>query len=318
MQILDNISLEKLSILEKKEYYKKIREECLMKKDNQVQIGQNIIKSIYPFLRKYKVEIQGDENIPKDSNVLFVVNHSNSHDIFNAYEVLSLLDRKGSVMVATDCLNPITVEIFNVSNATLLDRRNREDRYNSIVSLSKKILSGKDGVIFGEGTWNLHPILPMHNIKCGSSKISAITQVPIIPTIFEYVENDGLFIKDSELFKKCVIRFGKPIVFNYNESLIDNTNKVKDSMVVTRKQIWNDFNINKKSINEIDPEIYINHTYAKKFKALGFTYDSKKEQEFLLFLGNEKKENEYTIDDNGILKPGITEKNKKLRKILYK
>ena len=158
MEILGSVSVDSLSISQQKEYYENLRKQCIFMRDNQLKVGQNVIKYVYPFLRRYKLELQGEENIPKDSNVLFLVNHSNSHDIFTAYEVLSSLRRKGSVMVATDCLNLITTEIFNISDATLLDRRKKEDRQNSVLTLSKKILSGKDGVIFGESTWNLHPI----------------------------------------------------------------------------------------------------------------------------------------------------------------
>ena len=50
-----------------------------------------------------------------------------SHDIVTTYEVLSMLDRRSGVMVATDCLNSITTGIFAISNATLLDRRYRSN-----------------------------------------------------------------------------------------------------------------------------------------------------------------------------------------------
>ena len=309
---------ENLSLLEQKQYYEKLREQCLFVRDNQFRFGQGIIKNIYPFLRQYKLEIQGEENIPKDSNALFLVNHSNSHDIFTAYEALSLLKRSASVMVATDCLNSITTEIFNISNATLLDRRKKEDRQNSVLSLSKKILSGNDGVIFGESTWNLHPTLPMHNLRKGAAMISAIAQVPVIPTIFEYIEEDGIFKTEGQLYKKCVIRFGKPIMINYGESLISQSNQVREDMIEIRKQIWNDYNIRREVLSDIDPLVYVNHTFLKKFKAFGFTYDSRKEQEFLLFLENELRANEYTLDFEGNLIPGITEKNFELSKILRK
>ena len=103
-------------------------------------------------------------------------------------------------------------------------------------------------------------------------------------------------------------------MLNYEEDLITQTNRIKEEMENIRKSIWSSYNINRSSINEIDPNEYINHTYLKKFKALGFTYDSKKEQEFLLFLENELKENEYTIDDKGDFVPGITEKDSKIIK----
>lgn len=316
MHFLSNKELDNLSNSERKEYFNALRDYCLLIKDNQLQIGQELIYRLYPLLRNYKLELEGIENIPNDSNVLFVVNHSNSHDIFTAYEILSKLNRKGSVMVATDCLNTATTQIFNISNATLLDRRKAEDRNTSIYRFSKKILEGKDGVIFGESTWNLHPIKPMHNIKQGASKICAITQVPIIPTIFEYIETNDFVDKEKDLIKKCIIRFGKPIIINYDDDLISQTNKIKQSMIDIRKGIWTDYNIDRRFISNIDPELYVNHTYSKKFEAFGFTYDSRKEQEYILFLEGEPNENEYCINPNGEFVPGITEKNAKLRKVL--
>ena len=318
MEILMDSDLENLSLSDKKDYYKRLREKCLLLKDKQLHVGQGLIKNFYPLFRGYKLELEGVENIPVDSNVLFLFNHSNSHDIFTAYEILSQLQRKGSVMVATDCLNPITTEIFNISNATLLDRRNKEERHNSIYTMSSKILSGNDGVIFGESTWNIHPTLIMHNIRRGVSAISAITQVPVIPTIVEYIEKDEFIKSESDLYKKCLIRFGKPIMIDYDSNLIAQTDIIKNSMIEIRNQIWRDYSIKRTSLSDIDPSIYINHTYIKKFKAFGFTYDSQKEQEYLLFLENEKKENEYTLDDNGNLIPGITEKNFELKKLLHK
>ena len=314
----DIMSFSSNTVSDKKEYYENLRRECLLLKDSQKQFGQGLIKRVYPILRGYKLEIQGEENIPGDSNVIFVVNHSNSHDIFTAYEVLSALQRKGSVMVATDCLNKLTTQIFNISNATLLDRRKKDERESSVLRLSKKIIDGKDGVIFGESTWNLHPTLPMHNIRNGASKISLITQRPIVPTVFEYIEEDGIVESESKLYRKCLIRFNKPIMPGYNDDLSSESSKIKESMSRMRKGIWDDYGITRDSLYDVDPKVYINHTYIKKFKALGFTYDSKEEQKYLLFLENDKKENEYTIDINGELKPGITEKEFELRKLLKK
>lgn len=302
--------MEKFNVEEfssKKEYYEYLRNICLNIKNNQLKIGQDAIKAFYPLFRNYKIELEGVENIPNDTNALFVLNHSTSHDIFTAYEFLSMLNRKGSVMVATDCLSPITTKIFDISNATLLDRRNKDERKNSVLELSQKIIDGNDGVVFGEGTWNLHPTLPMHIIHNGAAKISLITKVPIIPTIVEYVEVDDLVKTDAQLYKKCVIRFGKPINQDYNNSLIENSSNVRDAMTDMRKGVWADYGINRSSIECVDPIMYVNHTYAKKFKAIGFTFDSNKEEKYLIY-DKDLKENEYTIDEYGYFKPGITKK----------
>ena len=217
-------------------------------------------------------------------------------------------------MVATDCLSPATTQIFNISNATLLDRRVKKERSQSILSLSNKILNGNDGLIFSEGTWNLHPYKAMHNIQNGASKISLITQVPIVPTIIEYIEKNELVTSDAQLFSKCIIRFGKPIMINFDDELTLQSEYIKKEMSVMRKQIWIDYNIKKGSIDLVDPQIYLNHTYAKKYKAIGFTYNSKVEQDYLLFTNMEKKENEYTMDEKGNFVPGITEKKEILLK----
>lgn len=294
-----------------KEYYEYLRKMCLNNMKNNYSFGQDAIKTFYPLLRNYKIELEGTENIPNDTNVLFVLNHSTSHDIFTAYEVLSMLNRRGSVMVATDCLNLITTGIFAISNATLLDRRNKSERKNSVLELSKKIVSGNDGVIFGEGTWNLHPTLPMHIIQNGAAKISLISQVPVIPTVMEYIEVNDLVENDAQLFKKCIIRFGKPVYPRYDNDLIEESKSIRNAMSDIRKDIWTDFEINRDSIEDIDPIMYVNHTYAKKFKALGFTFNSETEQKYLLF-DSESKESEYRIDENGEFKPGII--TKRLRK----
>lgn len=169
-------------------------------------------------------------------------------------------------------------------------------------------------MIFGESTWNIHPTLPMHNIRNGAAKISLISEVPIIPVIFEYIENDGIITSENDLIKKCVIRFGHPIMIDYNNVISSQSNNIKDYMTNMRKNIWNNYNIRKDSLEDIDPSIYVNHTYVKKFKALGFKYDSRKEQEFLLFINDEPHENEYTFDGEGSLVPGITEKGFEYKK----
>ena len=211
-------------------------------------------------------------------------------------------------MAGSDCLNFLSNLVFYSSNFTLLDRNNKNNRNDSIYRMSKYIQNGFDGVIFGEGTWNLHPVLSMHNIRLGATYVSAINDVPVIPTIFEYVENDGLVDKESKLYKKCIVRFGKPYTFNYNEGIINQTKTINSEMANMREDIWSQNGIKRDSLEDIDPEQYVNHTYMKKFGALGFTYNSEKEQEYLLFLKGQPKENEYTIDENGEFVPGVTKK----------
>ena len=308
INLLSDKEIEKMSLNERKEYFLKLKEEANKLNSEKKSIGQSVIQKIAPILRSYKLEIEGEENLPVDSNAIFLVNHSNSHDAFTAFEVLSKFKRNCSIMAGSDCLNFVSNLVFYSSNFTLLDRNNKENRNDSIYRMSKYINDGFDGVIFGEGTWNLHPLLAMHNIRLGASYISAITNVPIVPTIFEYVEYNDLVKKESDLYKKCIVRFGKPYVFDFSTGLINQTNMINQEMVGMRKNIWEDNNIKRDSIEDINPELYVNHTYQKKFGALGFTFDSEKEQEYLLFLNGQPRENEYTINENGEFVPGVTKK----------
>ncbi len=308
-------NLEEMTVSERKEYYEALREKCFNLEHKQLDIGQGIIKKVYPLLRNYKIEIEGEENVPKYRNVLFVANHSNSHDAFTAYETFSLLGRNGSEMVGSDCLVPATRKIFDISDATLLDRYSKEECQNAASIMAHKLLNGKNGWIYGESTWNLHPTLPMHNIKNGAVKISLISEVPVVPVIVEYVENEGIIKSESKLINRCIIRFGKPMYFNYTDSLPVQSKRITDEMTRMRKELWKELGIKRDSLDDIDKLEYLNHTYIKKFKALGFTYDSEKEEKFLLYLNGEPRENEYTLNEEGIFVPGITKKDSKIRKL---
>lgn len=69
-----------------------------------------------------------------------------------------------------------------------------------------------------------------------------------------------------------------------------------------RRNVWKEFGIQKEQLSDIDKEVYLNHLYLKKYKALGFRYDSEMESRFLL-----NHENEYCVNQDGEFVPGIVE-----------
>ena len=312
IKLLSIGEVEALSPQQRKEYYRTLKEYCnqlTVQKGN--NIGQKIISHIYPLLRNYDLEIVGEENIPQDDSAIFVCNHSNSHDIFTAYEVFEQLGRNSSVMVASDCLSLTTETIFRLSDATIIDRRDKASSLRGLLTHSKKVIEGTCGVVFGEATWNLNPFLPMQRIKIGSTQMGAITEKYIIPTILEYIEVPDIVTKESELYTKCIITFGTPIKINPEISPIAQTAIIQEAMIQLRKKIWKKHGIKKEGIEDVNQEIYLNHTYVKKYKALGFTYDSESEAQFLYAPEGEQVENEYTLNEDGKFEPGITPKIKK-------
>ena len=312
LKILSTREIENLTPDQRKIYYQKLKEYCSQLDIKRFKnIGQKLISKIYPLLRNYDLEIIGEENIPKDDSAIFMCNHSNSHDIFTAYEVFEQLGRTASVMVASDCLSLATETLFRISDATIIDRRDKASSLKGLHEHSKKIIEGTCGVVFGEATWNLNPYLPMQQIKIGGTHMGAITEKCIIPTILEYVEVPDIVTKESELYKKCVITFGKPIKIDPSLSPIAQTIIVQKAMEELRSESWQRNGIVRNGTESINKEIYLNHTYIKKFKALGFTYDSESESKFLYSPTGEPVENEYTINDNGEFAPGITPKVRK-------
>lgn len=312
IKILSTREIENLTPTERKEYYKQLKDYCSRLNIRRYEnIGQKLISKIYPLLRNYELEIIGEENIPQNDSAIFMCNHSNSHDIFTAYEVFELLGKSASVMVASDCLSLATETIFKISDATIIDRRSKVSSLKGLHEHSKKIIEGSCGVVFGEATWNLNPYLPMQQIKIGGTHMGAITEKCVIPTILEYVEVPEIVSKESELYTKCVITFGKPIKINPEISPIAQTIIIQKAMEELRLESLKRQGIKREIITERDKEIYLNHTYIKKFKALGFTYDSESEARFLYSKDGNPVDNEYTLSNSGEFIPGVTPKTRK-------
>ncbi len=312
IKLLNSSELLKLNDFQKIKYYEILREYSqALEIKKKSQIMKKAIISLCPLLNGVSVEMKGSENIPKNTSAIFICNHSNSHDMFTAQQVFKLLGRDVTVLVGQDCLSYLSNTAFNFLDATFINRLDKASAELGTFEMAHKILNGQDGVIFGEGTWNIHPIKPMHHLKIGAAKLGAITSKVIIPTIFEYVESPGIITKESNLYQKIIVTFGKPIRINPQEELISQTLDIESNMVQMRSRNWELLNISRKNLASINQEEYLNHTYLKKFAAFGFTYDSLYESQFLLSLDGMPVENEYHLDAHQEFVPGVTLKRKK-------
>lgn len=309
-KLLSIKELEQLSIENREKYYQSIRDYCLSLKVNieSKKISKKLISLLAPHLRNYKLEIYGEEFIPKDDSAVFICNHSNSHDFFTTQEVFNELGRNVTPFAASDCLNFISLQMFKLGDTTLVNRNDRLSSMNGLMNFSEKIIEGEDGIIFSEGTWNLHPIKPMQNLKVGGTQAAVIAQKVIVPTIFEYVEVKDIVDKESDLYSRCIVEFSKPIIVKSDDNLIEKTKEIQMTLKDMRINLWKKLGIKKNSMTDIDQNIYLNHTYLKKFGGLGFEYDTEHESQFLLKSKNENLENEYTLNENNEFVPGITHK----------
>lgn len=302
---IPNHELEKLFIDDKLNYFKELKNKAQEYKDTEHTIGTKIINTAYPYLRNFDYEFEGVENIPTDGNVIFACNHSNSHDILITVEVFNKLCIDVSPLVANDDLTFLTNSLFYLSDAIMFDRKDKVQAKEVILKMSKKLLQGKSCLIFSEATWNIHPKKAMHDIKIGAVLTSAITDKPIVPVIFEYVEVPHMCNKETELYTKCIIKFGKPIKVNPQISLVLQTNELQSRLEGMRLELWDKLWIDKSSYDLDKIITYLNHTYLKKFKGFGFRYNALEESKYLFSKKGLPVENEYRLF-NGIFIPGVT------------
>lgn len=309
-RVLSIKEIEKLNEKDKQLYYENLKKyvDTIKVNINSKTLSKKLISHIAPTLRNYDLDIIGEENLPKETSAVFICNHSNSHDFFTTQEVFSEINRPITPFGASDCLDFFSLQLFKAGDVTLIDRTDKESSVNGTMTFAKKIIDGEDGIIFGESTWNLHPIKPMLPIKVGGTQISLIADTVVVPTIFEYVEVPNIVDKEKELYTRCIVSFGKPIKITPTDDLFQKTKEIQTIMENMRIELWKKLNIKKDSLDDINKDIYLNHTYLKKFDALGFEYDSEHESQFILKDENGKVENEYRLDENGDFVPGITHK----------
>ena len=258
---------------------------------------RKLIVALCPLLRRFPIEIRGEENIPHEP-VLFVCNHSNTHDVFVAMEMFSRLHLRLAPFVAWDGLSVVSRTVFAFGNAVFIRRPSKKSRREGFGKFCDKINHGENGLIFPESTWNLHPVRPMQKLNAGFIRVALATRVPVVPIILEYIEIPELCRKESELYSQCVVTFGKPIYPSMEKDLYEQADAVYVIMSDMRKALWEEFGIDKTSLDAIDRELYLNHLDMKKNHAFGFKYDTIGELRFLL-----DKENEYFVNQQGEFVP---------------
>lgn len=314
---LSSRQVENLSLTERAAYFDRVRETCLsMEAGKEKAVNrmlQKAVTRILPRMRRYDLEIKGTENIPKDDHVLFLCNHSNAHDLLTMLEAFEKIGCKITFLASNERLSPVIKKIFTACEGVLFDRDNKTSISKGVMTFCVNILNGRSGVIFGEATWNLHPCKPMQPIKAGAIHIAAITKIPIVPTFFEYVEKPYVCDREKEIYQKCVVQFTSPVNISETESLFAQTDRLQKIMEQKRISLWKELGRARNSLEDINKDVYLNHTYLKKFNALGYVYDTDHEVKFLLSRGRECVENEYCLDDKGNFVAGVIQKSDRER-----
>ena len=172
-----------------------------------------IIQAVFRFilcLTGVKITVIGEENVPKDTPVLYIGNHRSYFDILLTYVRCPI--RTGYVAKKEMERYPLLSNWMRNLHCLFLDRKDIKQGMKTILEAIEKIKSGISICIFPEGTRNKNEneldMLPFHE---GSFKIATKAKCPIIPVAMNNTAE--MFEAHLPKVKSChvVIEYCKPI-----------------------------------------------------------------------------------------------------------
>lgn len=163
------------------------------------------------FISGAKVTALGEENVPKDTPVLYVGNHRSYYDIILTYV---RVPRPTGYVAKKEMLKiPLLSNWMKNLHCLFLDRENIKEGMKTILSGIEKVKNGISVCIFPEGTRNKekNTFLPFHE---GSFKIAEKAGCPIVPITI--VNSAAIFEDHLPKIKKAkvIIEYGRPIYPN--------------------------------------------------------------------------------------------------------
>ena len=186
-----------------------------------------------------RVIVLGEENVPKDTAVLYVGNHRSYFDIVMTYV---RVPRPTGYIAKKEMLKwPLLTNWMRNLHCLFLDRDDIKQGLKTILAGVEKVKNGISICIFPEGTRNrvADTFLPFH---AGSFKIAEKTGCPIVPMA---IVNAGDIFEDHlpRVKKtKVIIEYGEPIHTgrldrNAKKNLPDTVLKEIQSMYWKNKEL---------------------------------------------------------------------------------
>ena len=167
-----------------------------------------------------RVTVIGEENVPKDTPVLYIGNHRSYYDILLTYSRCPI--RTGYIAKKEMEKIPLLSTWMRYLYCLFLDRENAKEGLKTILKAIEYVKNGISICIFPEGTRNKGEELSMLPFKDGAFRIATKTGCAIVPISMnntsEIFENHFPWIKKTHV----VIEYGKPI---YPKDLDADTKK---------------------------------------------------------------------------------------------
>lgn len=201
-------------------------------------------KFAYKFFKfLYPAKIIGLENVPKDASVI-VCNHYRFVDCMFLYDIAN----KNCVFLSKKELfnNKLVASVISDFGAIPIDRE--KPSIKEILHCIKALKSGKNLVIFPEGTRNKTKSDDLQEIKGGAGVFALKAKKLITPVMISTRE---------KIFRKTLVMVGKPFSLDefYENKLDDYTiskidELIKSKMIVLHKEVRSLSNANKEKSND--------------------------------------------------------------------
>ena len=181
----------------------------MAKEISSLRIVQTVFKAVL-WVGGVKVTFIGEENVPKDTPVLYIGNHRSFFDVPLSYPRCPI--RTGYVAKKEMEKVPLLSTWMKRLHCLFLDRKDIKQGLKTILEAIEKVKSGISICIFPEGTRNKNEseleLLPFHE---GSFKIATKAKCPIIPIAISNSANiwEAHFPKVKPTH--VIVEYGKPI-----------------------------------------------------------------------------------------------------------
>lgn len=127
---------------------------------------------------KVTIQSDGQENIPRENGFIMYPNHQGMYDVLSLIESC---EKPISVVMKKEVRNvPLISQVRRIMQAEVMDRADVRQSLQVIINVAKKVLNGKNFVIFPEGTRSRKGN-QLLEFKSGSFKAAVKAKAPIVP-----------------------------------------------------------------------------------------------------------------------------------------
>ena len=147
---------------------------------------------------RVKIDVHGQENIPREENFVFFPNHQG---LFDVLSIIEASDRPFSVVAKIEVKNIFFLkQVFAIMKAKFMDRDDVRQSLKVILSVTDEVKAGRNFLIFPEGTRVDYP--SQVRAKSGMAVIAVRTGAVMVPVFL-----DG----KKRLFHRTRLIIGHPV-----------------------------------------------------------------------------------------------------------